>query len=145
MCNFCRGKRTGNLPDKVRAQVLVNGGHCEGCAGDDSLVVNRRRRLSVSPIAGASEIREGAVLMPRNVELRKCLRQRLQNSRLPSAKSRDRMSVEARSWGSAPACAACEGVQAPFDGQTAREIAVVLLPWLSTLLDVTPFLGHTSS
>jgi hypothetical protein len=53
------------------------------------------------------------------------------------------MSVEARSWGSAPACAACEGVKAPFDGQAAREIVVVLLPWLSTLLDVTPFLEHT--
>lgn len=37
---FCRGKRTGNLPDKVRAQVLVNGGHCEGCAGDDSACRN---------------------------------------------------------------------------------------------------------
>jgi hypothetical protein len=85
VCNFCRGQRTGNLPDKVRAQVLVNGGHCEGCAGDDLLVgIRLRRRLSVSPIA--HEIREEqAVLMPSNVELRECLRQRLSNSRLPSA------------------------------------------------------------
>jgi hypothetical protein len=28
-CIFSRGKRTANLPDEVRAQVLVLGGHCE--------------------------------------------------------------------------------------------------------------------
>ena len=82
---FCRGKRTGNLPDEVRAQVLVNGGHCEGCAGDDSSCRNSSsssRAGSISPIARASEIRESSAL-PRKARLLRsaCLRQRLSNSR----------------------------------------------------------------
>ena len=62
---LCRGKRTADLPDKVRAQVLVNGGHCEGCAGDDSSCRNSSsssRAGSISPIARASEIRESGAL-----------------------------------------------------------------------------------
>lgn len=113
---FCRGKRTADLPDQVRAQVLVNGGHCEGCAGDNSSCRDSSSSSgSISPIARASEIRESSAL-PRKVRLAalECLRQRLPDSRhqgtgcwwkLGAGVLRQR------------ACAACEGVKAPFDGQ----------------------------
>lgn len=114
---FCRGQRTGNLPDKVRAQVLVNGGHCEGCAGDNSSCRIRRRQGRSRYHQSLAQVKfAGRVLLPSKARLLEGLRQEPPTF----TASRDRMSVEARSWGSAPACAACEGVKAPFDGERGR-------------------------
>lgn len=98
---FCRGKRTADLPDQVRAQVLVNGGHCEGCAGDNSSCRIRRRQGRARYLQSLAQVKFArAVLCQGKSDLRSGGPE-AGVSKQPT--SRDRMSVEARSWGSAPA------------------------------------------
>jgi len=81
---FCRGKRTGNLPDKVRAQVLVNGGHCEGCAGDNSSCRIRRRQGRARYHQSLAQVKfAGRVLLPSKARLLECLRQEPSNVKGP--------------------------------------------------------------